>query len=165
MIVLFEGLTKQSTRKCETILRKAGIHFETQGHKNSFTILLINHDHRATANEQLTNCGFSPEFSSGAAVNLEYREDLNSLPNVRGNQLEIGVKSRYSKNRFRRSVYSVFALILALCGLAIFATEHYLSLSLAGQIRVDQNIPTLLRSPFRDFIEIYEYLKSDLTLK
>ena len=95
MIVLAEGLTKRSAKEGAAILRKSGLEFDIQGRRNTFSILLIDHDDRAIALEKLKAGGFFPDFSSNAAVDLEYREGITSLPNVRGNQSIFEDRSRY----------------------------------------------------------------------
>lgn len=162
MIVLFEGLTQESSRECKAILKKAGLEFETQGRKDSVSILLIEHDQRATACDKLVNAGFVPQFSNRGAVILEFREDLDSLPNVRSNQSEFGRKSGHVKNYFRISLFFIFAMTLALSGLTILSLEYYLSLTLAEQIHWEQKIPAALRSMADHLTSLYEDLRMSL---
>jgi hypothetical protein len=159
MIILFEGLTKRSAKECAVVLRKLGIEFDIQGRRNTFSILLIDNNERANALEQLKAGGFSPDFSSNEPVELEYREGITSLPNVRGNQSILESRSPQYKIYFRNTAYIFVGLTIALCGLVTFSTEHYLSLPVAEQIRIKLKIPSTLWPLMNDIMVGYKEIK------
>ena len=165
MIVLAEGLTKRSVKAAAAILRKSGLEFDVQGQSNTFSILLLDHNKRTDALDDLKAGGFFPDFSNNAPVELEYREGITSAPNVRGNQNIFDDRSRYSRLKFRNTAYIIIGLLFAICGLGVFLIEYYLSLSVADQIRIDQLIPSNLWSLKNDLMADYKDIKLFMQLK